>query len=67
MHRSAWLGNASWWRYPQYLVLSPEGRKRREPRADAAVDEQYTRTPFYGIRRMTAWLRSRGTRSIPSG
>jgi putative transposase len=21
------------------------------------LDEQYTRTPFYGIRRMTAWLR----------
>ena len=24
------------------------------------LDEQYTRTPFYGIRRMTAWLQSRG-------
>jgi putative transposase len=24
------------------------------------IDEQYTRTPFYGIRRMTAWLRSQG-------
>ena len=24
------------------------------------LDEQYTRTPFYGSRRMTAWLRSRG-------
>jgi putative transposase len=24
------------------------------------VDEQYTRTPFYGSRRMTAWLRSEG-------
>jgi putative transposase len=24
------------------------------------LDEQYTRTPFYGIRRMTAWLRSYG-------
>jgi putative transposase len=23
------------------------------------LDEQYTATPFYGIRRMTAWLRSR--------
>jgi putative transposase len=22
------------------------------------LDEQYTATPFYGIRRMTAWLRS---------
>jgi putative transposase len=24
------------------------------------LDEQYTRTPFYGIRRMTAWLRQHG-------
>jgi putative transposase len=24
------------------------------------LDEQYTRTPYYGIRRLTAWLRSRG-------
>jgi putative transposase len=24
------------------------------------IDEQYTATPFYGVRRMTAWLRSQG-------
>jgi putative transposase len=24
------------------------------------LDEQYTRTPFYGVRRMTAWLQSQG-------
>ena len=24
------------------------------------IDEQYTRTPFYGVRRMTAWLRRQG-------
>ena len=24
------------------------------------LDEQYTRTPFYGSRRMTAWLRQEG-------
>ena len=24
------------------------------------LDEQYTHTPFYGVRRMTAWLRSQG-------
>ena len=23
------------------------------------IDEQYTRTPFYGIRRLTAWLRNK--------
>jgi putative transposase len=26
------------------------------------IDGQYTRTPFYGIRRMTAWLRRQGCR-----
>jgi putative transposase len=24
------------------------------------LDEQYTKTPFYGVRRMTAWLRTQG-------
>jgi putative transposase len=24
------------------------------------LDEQYTRTPFYGVRRMTAWLQQQG-------
>jgi len=24
------------------------------------LDEQYTQTPFYGVRRMTAWLRGEG-------
>jgi putative transposase len=24
------------------------------------LDEQYTATPFYGVRRMTAWLRRQG-------
>jgi putative transposase len=24
------------------------------------LDEQYTRTPFYGIQKMTAWLRTQG-------
>ena len=24
------------------------------------LDEQYTRVPFYGVRRLTAWLRARG-------
>ena len=24
------------------------------------LDEQYTRTPFYGVRRMTVWLRQQG-------
>ncbi len=24
------------------------------------IDEQFTRAPFYGVRRMTAWLRAQG-------
>ena len=24
------------------------------------IDEQYTQTPFYGVRRMTAWLKRQG-------
>ncbi len=24
------------------------------------IDEQYTRTPFYGVRRMSAWLSTKG-------
>jgi len=29
------------------------------------LDEQYTRCPFYGVRRMTAWLRRQGYRVNP--
>jgi putative transposase len=29
------------------------------------IDEQYTRTPFYGVLRMTAWLRRCGHRVNP--
>jgi putative transposase len=44
-----------------------------EPRAVSAenltllrlLDEQYTRCPFYGVRRMTAWLRQQGYRVNP--
>ncbi len=39
-----------------------------QPRGEAAlnlvlmrqIDEQYTRTPFYGVLRMSAWLRRQG-------
>jgi putative transposase len=29
------------------------------------LDEQYTRTPFYGVERMTAWLRQQGAAVNP--
>jgi len=28
------------------------------------LDEQYTKTPFYGIPRMTAWLKEQGLISL---
>ena len=31
------------------------------------MDRQYLKTPFYGSRRMKAWLRDRDTRLIASG
>ena len=39
----------------------PQGETAENLLLMQMLDEQYTRTPFYGIRRMTAWLRrSRG-------
>jgi hypothetical protein len=32
----------------------------------ALIERQYLRTPFYGSRRMAAWLREGGTGSIAS-
>jgi len=45
----------------------------REPRGESSenlafmrrIDEAYTRWPFYGVRRMTAWLRREGERVNP--
>ena len=31
------------------------------------LDEQYTKVPFYGVRRLTAWLRARGYIMNPEG
>jgi putative transposase len=38
----------------------PAGISEADLRLMRLLDEQYTRTPFYGIRRMTAWLQSTG-------
>lgn len=50
------------------LVGLPRSSWYYQPRGPSAttqelldrLDEQYTRTPFYGVRRMTAWLRDAG-------
>jgi putative transposase len=42
------------------LYYSPHGDESYNEELMRLIDEQYTRTPFYGIRRMTAWLRGQG-------
>jgi putative transposase len=42
------------------LYYSPHGDESYNEQLMRLIDEQYTRTPFYGIRRMTAWLRGQG-------
>ena len=38
----------------------PHGESAENLELMRKLDEQYTQTPFYGIRRMTAWLRQQG-------
>jgi putative transposase len=42
------------------LYYQPGGESEENLRLMRLLDEQYTRTPFYGSRRMTAWLREQG-------
>jgi putative transposase len=42
-----------------YYYLS-EGETAKNLHLMRLLDEQYTRTPFYGVRRMTVWLRQQG-------
>ncbi len=44
-----------------YAPVREEGQERAENlELMKLLDEQYTETPFYGIRRMTAWLHTQG-------
>jgi putative transposase len=38
----------------------PQGESAENLHLMRLLDEQYTHTPYYGVRRMTAWLRSQG-------
>jgi putative transposase len=49
------LARSSWYYQPRPVAATTQELLDR-------LDEQYTRTPFYGTRRMTAWLRSAGCR-----
>jgi putative transposase len=40
----------------------PQGESAENLQLMRLLDEQYTQTPYYGVRRMTAWLRSQGYR-----
>jgi len=42
------------------LYYQPAGESEENLRLMRLLDEQYTRTPYYGVLRMTAWLRSLG-------
>lgn len=47
------ISRASWY-------YQPRGESAENLEIMRRLDEQYTRTPFYGIRRMTAWLQQQG-------
>jgi putative transposase len=47
------LARSSWY-------YTPHGENVENLELMRRMDEQYTQTPFYGIRRMTAWLRQEG-------
>ena len=42
------------------LYYEPVGESEENLRLMRLLDEQYTRAPFYGSRKMTAWLRTKG-------
>ena len=42
------------------LYYAPRGESEENLRRMRLIDEAYTRWPFYGVRRMTAWLRRQG-------
>ena len=42
------------------FYYQPVGESSQDLRYMRLIDEQYTKTPFYGVARLTAWLRSEG-------
>ena len=47
------------------FYYQPVGESAQNLRYMRLIDEQYTKTPFYGVPRLTAWLRSEGYRINP--
>ena len=61
MRRSRFPGSVSFWGCPDpACIIGPRGDDGENQILMRLIDEQYTRTPFYGSRRMTAWLNSQG-------
>jgi putative transposase len=46
------------------MYYAPQGPSAEDLSVIRLLDEQYTRTPFYGVERMTAWLHRQG---LPMG
>lgn len=42
------------------FYYTPKGESTYNLELMNCIDEQYTRSPFYGVRRMTEWLRKEG-------
>ncbi|MGH2612828.1 MAG: IS3 family transposase [Rhabdochlamydiaceae bacterium] len=42
------------------LYYKPAGENKENLEILRRMDEQYLKTPFYGVRRLTAWLRQEG-------
>ena len=47
------------------FYYEPRGEDEYNEELMRVIDEQYTRTPFYGVLRMTAWLRREGRQVNP--
>ena len=47
------------------FYYEPVGMNSEDLELMRLLDEQYTRTPFYGVPRMTAWLRGLGSAAGP--
>ena len=63
MRRSVFGGSANCWASTAPgLYYEPVGESEENLRLMRLLDEQYTRTPFYGSRRMTEWLADAGLR-----
>ena len=46
------------------LYYTPLGESEENLRLMRWIDEQYTKTPFFGSRRMTAWLREQKEQEV---